>query len=118
MPFNYRPELGDDIARVRFHIGDTVDGEHFLSDEEIGMALSDSGSWQSAVLVCIKAIIARLSRPDFRADWLQVSNAEARKGYETLLREKRAEYGIPAISARGQSVYRADSLQDDVPEGW
>lgn len=118
MPFSYRPELVNDIARVRFHIGDTVEGEHFLSDEEIGMALSDAGSWQPAVVVCLKAIIARLSKPDFRADWLQVSHAEARKGYETLLREKRAEFSIPAVSASGQSVYRADSLQTDVPEGW
>lgn len=118
MTFTYTPETPTDTTRVRFALGDVTDGENFLSDEEIGMALSESGSWQAAVISCIKTIIARLSRPDFRADWLQVSNAEARKGYETLLREKRAEYGIPAISARGQSVYRADSLQDDVPEGW
>lgn len=118
MTFTYTPAAPDDTTWVRFHIHDTVESESYLSDEEIGMALSNYGSVAAASIACIKSIIATLSKPDFRADWLQVSNAEARKGYETLLREKRAEFGIPAVSASGQSVYRADSLQTDVPEGW
>lgn len=118
MTFTYTPESVNDITRVRFHTGDTVSGENFLTDEEITMALSETGGWQGAVVACLKFIVTKLSSPDFRADWLQVSNTEARKGYEGLLREKRAEFGIAAVSASGQSVYRADSLQTDVPDGW
>lgn len=113
MTFTYTPATVNDVTRVRFHTSDTVEGENYLSDEEISMMLSESGSWQKAVIACLKYIIGRLSQPDFKADWLQVSNAEAIKGKTALLGMKRQEFGIPAITGGVQHVTRYDSAIDD-----
>lgn len=117
--FTYTPSATpDDATRVRFHTGQTVEAESLISDEEIAMLLAEQSSWQQATIAAIKYIIARLSQPNFKADWLSVDNATARQGYETLLAAKRAEFGIPALVATGQAVYRSDSLQTEPPEGW
>lgn len=109
MAFTYTPEAPTDLTRVRWHSGQTVEAESFVSDAEIAFALAEEGSWRKAVISVIKFIIARLSQPNFKADWLQVDNATARAGFETLLAAKRAELGIPAITGSVQSVYRSDS---------
>lgn len=119
MTFTYIPSsTPNDVTRVRFHTGQTVEAESFVSDEEIEMMLAESATWQEAVITVIKFIMARLSQPNFRADWLQIDHESARKGYAALLAQKASELGVPAITARGQSVYRADSDMTDVPGGW
>lgn len=119
MTFTYSPSATPtDLTRVRFHTGQTVEAESLASDEEIAMAIAEEGSWQTAVISVIKKIIAELSKPNFKADWLQVDHKVAREGYVDLLAIKRAELGIPAVTGRGQSVYRPDSDQTDVPEDW
>lgn len=110
MSFSYTPSATpDDATRVRFHTGDTVEGQNFLSDEDIVMLLAEAGSWQAAVVGGFKFIIARLSQPNFKADWLQIDHASARKGYEGLLAQKRQEFGIPAITASAVHVRRYDT---------
>lgn len=121
MAFTYTPSATpDDRDRVRFHTGDTTEGENFLSDEEIAMLLAEAGSWQQAVIGGIQFIIAKLSKPNFQADWLTVNHSEARKGYEKLLAAKRQELGITAITARAVSVHRSDSRTDssETPYCW
>lgn len=118
MTFTYAPAAPDDITRVRFHTGQTLEAESFLTDEDISFQISEAGSWQKAVITCLQYIITKLSQPNFKADWLSVDNASARAGYENMLAEKRREFGIPAVTGRAQAVYRGDSLQTDVPEDW
>jgi hypothetical protein len=116
MTFTFATDLSTDLALVRFHIGDTDSGGYFLADETITALLTKHGSVGGAVVASLKYIITQLSRPDFRADWLQVSNAEARKGYQALLAEKRGEFGLSAITASATHVYRADSDQTEAPD--
>lgn len=116
MTFTFATDLSTDLALVRFHIGDTDSGGYFLADETITALLTSHGSVGGAVVASLKYIITQLSRPDFRADWLQVSNAEARKGYQALLMEKRGEFGLSAITASATHVYRADSDQTEEPD--
>lgn len=113
MAFTYGGDLSTDIDYVRFEIGDTTQASAWLSDAEITSMVSTAGSKEAAVLKGIKYIITQLSKPDFRADWLQVSNAEARKGYETMLAEKKREYGIGGLSASVTYTYRVDSDMED-----
>lgn len=114
MSFSYSPSASpSDKDRVRFHCGDTTEGENFLSDEEITMILAEAGSWQRAVISGIRYIIAKLSKPNFQADWLTVNHTEARKGYEKLLGEKQRELGVAALTASAVSVHRSDSRIDD-----
>jgi len=79
--FTYTPSsTPSDLTRVRFHTGQTVEAESFLTDEDISMILAEEGTWQKAVIASIKFIMARLSQPNFKADWLQVDNKAARVG--------------------------------------
>jgi hypothetical protein len=57
-----------------------------------------------------------LSKPDFKADWLSITNGEARKGYQQMLAAKADEYGISlrrAITASVVNTYRSDSYMED-----
>lgn len=117
MTFSYDLSNGfTNMERVRFHVGDTVSAQAWFSDEEITAIITEAGSWQVAVIACIRHIITRLSTPNFKADWLQVDNETARKGYETMLKEKKNELGVGGIVASVVHVYRADSAQTEEPD--
>lgn len=115
MTFTYLPTLANDLYLVRFHIGDTNAEGYYLDNETINYFLTnyDVGT---AVIRCIQYIITQLSQPNFRLDWLTVSNEQARAGYENLLRQKAQELGVSLSGASVTSVinlpYRADSYQD------
>ena len=124
MSFSFDSSLASDLALVRFHIGDTDSDGYFLEDETITALLTSTGSVGGASIACIRYIISQLANPDFKLDWMSVSMAEARKGYEDLLKRKAQEFGISATGVSMSSVisqpYRADSLQDsdeDVYDG-
>ena len=93
MSYSFDPTLADDVSLVRFHVGDNSDSGHYLDDETIQYFVTASGVG-TAVIRCIQYIITQMSQPDFKKDWLSVSNGEARKGYETLLKTKAQEFGI------------------------
>jgi hypothetical protein len=117
MTFTYSPFTADK-DRVRFHTGDTDSTRAWFTDEEITAIITEAGSWQSAVIACIQNIIARLSgEPDFRADWLQVSQANALKSFRALLKDKARELGVALSPVRASVgyVYRADSNQSQEP---
>ena len=112
--FTYNTDLSDDVSLVRFHIGDTNEEGFYLDNGTIQYFVT-AGSVGSAVIACIKYIISQLSKPDFRLDWMAVSNMEAaRKGFENLLAQKVAEFGLPLYTASStiSQPYRADSKQD------
>jgi hypothetical protein len=111
--FTFAGDLTDDIDFVRFETGDTTEGQNFLSDELITSLVSTTGSTEAAVIKGLKYIIMQLSKPDFRADWLQISNGEARKGYQQMLAEKKKEYGIGGLTAGVTYTYRVDSDMED-----
>ena len=115
MTFTYNAALGSDLSLVRFHIGDTNEDGAFLADETINYLIT-TYSVGEAVVRCIQYIITQLSQPDFKLDWLSVSNKEARAGYEKLLKEKAQEFGIRLSKLTPTSTisqpYRADSYQD------
>lgn len=117
MTFTYTPASPDDVTRVRFALGDTLEAQAIFSDEEISFTLSEAGSVGAAVVMCIRTIIAQLSEPDFQADWLRVSASEARKSWERMLSEKKREYGISTLSASGTFTYRVDSDAEEAPYG-
>lgn len=112
MTFKFDPTLQDDVSLVRFHIGDTKPQGHYLEDETIKRFV-DLTDWKHAVITCIMYIITQLSQPDFVKDWLEVSNAKAREGYENLLKEKRVELRIGTFTATSTMSLptRADSFQ-------
>lgn len=117
MTFSYDLSNGfNDVERVRFHTADTVSASAWLQDEEITALIAEKGGWQAAVIAGLRYIIMKLSQPDFKADWLQVSNAEARNGYAAMLDEKKAEFGLGGLVATVTHTYRADSAQTEEPD--
>jgi hypothetical protein len=110
--YTFNNSLSTDVSLVRFHIGDNHDNGHYLEDETIQYFV-DNGSVGSAVIACIKYIITQLSIPNFRKDWLSVTNEQARAGYETLLKIKQQEFGISdaVVSSTISHAHRADSYE-------
>lgn len=128
MTFTFDSSLSTDLALVRFEIGDTNEQGHYLEDETINHFITTSVG--QAVISCLEYIILQLSSPDFRLDWMSVSNAQARVGFETVLKNKRQKYGIYTVSVSSTiaHAHRADSYEKlatandeglyyDVPDG-
>lgn len=121
MAFTYNTPFENDVDRVRFALGDTDSSAAKFQDEEIEALLAEEGDWQRATLACIDNLVARLSVPNFRADWLQVDHASARQGYEALRRQLARKFRL-GVSLAGGAVhtYRADSgltAEPDYSEG-
>ena len=113
--FTFDNTLSTDLAKVRFHIGDTNSDGNYLWDETITALLTSEGSVGGAAIACIKYIITQLAAPNFRLDWLTVSNEKAREGFEKLLKDKAQEFGVSLSNVTATATiskpYRADSYQ-------
>lgn len=118
MTFTYTP-LVTDRDKVRFHIGDTDENAFIFSDEEIVAIISMAGSWQAAVITCLRNIIARLAAtPSFSADWLRIDPAGAIKTYQSLLVQKQSELELDTgggLESGVVHIYRADSDMSEEP---
>jgi len=115
MTFTFDPSLADSVSIVRFHIGDTSPNGNYLEDETINYWVNAS-SLEEAVISCIKYIITQLSTPNFKKDWLSVSNHEARMGFEIILKNKQEEFGLSSGLIATSTISlprRADSYSTD-----
>lgn len=116
MSFTFDETLSTDLAKVRFHTGDTDANGYYLSDALITALVSANAGVGGAVVASLKYILSQLSKPNFTADWLTVDLATARAGIEELLELKRREFGIASITASTTNTYRADSRQIEEPD--
>jgi len=114
MTFTFTADLSINRDYVRFEIGDTTADSAWLSDELIASLITKAGSANGAVIKGLQYIITQLSKPDFKADWLSVTNGEARKGYETMLADKKREYGVGGLTTGLVYTYRYDSTMEDL----
>lgn len=113
MTFTYTGDLSVERDFVRFHTGDTTQDRSFLTDEVIASLITEEGSKQKAVIAGLEYIITQLSIPDFKADWLSVSNKDAREGYEKMLSTKKRKFNVGGITAGVVFTYRSDSDMTD-----
>ena len=119
MTFTYDLSTPDDNTRVRFHLGDVTEATAIFSDEEITFAIDETGSWQRAVIACIRSVMGRLaSEPDMQADWLKIDWRRSADNWKTLLNEKTQEFGLgkARASSGGHHAYRPDGLLKTEPE--
>lgn len=115
MSFSYFPNLADDVSWVRFYIGDTDKNGYYLEDESITY-LIEAGDRSQAVIDCLENIIAQLSAPTTKLDWLTVDYSQARAGYEALLKRMKQKLGKSngvSFAVVTHTPYRADSRQVD-----
>ncbi len=117
MTFSYDTSLAADGDIVRFDLGDTHTNGADLAADTITALLTSEGSVGGAVIASIKFIITQLSSPNFKLDWMSVTNQEARMGFENMLKLKAQEFGISAsgllATASISLPSRADSNQSD-----
>jgi len=112
--FTFDNTLSDNLAKVRFHIGDTNSEGNYLWDETINALITSEGSVGGAVIACLKFIITQLSSPNYKLDWLTVTNDTAREGFEKLLKLKSQEFGVSLGGTATTTIkqpYRDDSGQ-------
>lgn len=114
MTFTYDITLSSDLAKTRFHIGDTDADAQKFQDETILAVLASEGDVGHAVIALLNGLIATLSDPSFTADWLRVNPAAAREGVLVTLAIKRREFGISAGGGRRIAVYRSDYPTESV----
>ena len=114
MAFTFDPALSTDADMVRFEIGDVNSAGHYLEDETIQYFVTH-GSVGQAVIECLQYIITQLSVPDFRLDWMSVSNAQARAGFESMLKQKGQKFNIYDLTPKSSiaHAHRADSYEND-----
>jgi hypothetical protein len=119
MTFTYNLDNPGDLERVRYHIGDVHEDGAIFTDAEINFVLSETGNVHRSVISLLVNIVAQMSAdPDFQADWLRVEYGRSLEGYKLLLKEKRREFGISAVSSAGLPVFRGDSSATGPPERW
>ena len=111
--FTFDSTLSTDLAKVRFEIGDVNYEGHYLEDETINYFLTSSIG--QAVVSCLEHIITQLSIPDFKLDWMSVTNGQARTAFENMLKLKCQKYGISQGAVMTSSIshaHRADSFEN------
>lgn len=111
----FTDSLSTDIGKVRLHINDLDSTNVKLTDEAIQYALDEQSTVGGAVIWCIQFLIAKLSDPNFTADWLTVDNASAVKSLRELMADKRQEFGISAVTATTAYAWRPDSNLTEAP---
>lgn len=119
MTFTYNTANPTDITRIRFHLSDTVEAVAMFSDEELNFVIGEAGSWQRAVIACIRNRIAHLAgEPDMQADWLRIDWRRSADNWKLLLNEKSQEFGLgkALASSGGQHVHRVEGLQKTEPD--
>ena len=101
MTFTYTGDLGTDLDRVRFHIGDTVSGsgpqpaDGNFTDAELGGLISTHGSWQRAVAAGLDNLATLWRRyPSFKADGLSLNRSDIADGFAEQATAWRKKYGL------------------------
>jgi hypothetical protein len=111
--FTFDSSLSTDLAKVRFHIGDTTEAGAYLADETINYWVEQDATLGEAIIHCIQYIISQLSTPQFSADGFSISTTNAIAGYQSMLKQKQQEFGISNTSAKCviKHAHRADSYE-------
>lgn len=115
MAFTFTGKLDTALDRVRFAIGDTDSAGQYLADETITALVNLHGEG-GAIVESLRHILAQLSRPDFTADWLTVSNKQAAASIRAMLNDAIRRYGAGGARAKSTNVYRADSQLTGKPD--
>jgi hypothetical protein len=117
MTFTYTENLSFDPDFVRFHTGDTTETESLLSDAIISSLLDTETSKYTAVIAGLRYMKRQMMRPDFRADWLSVSDySSVVAALDDLIKEKQSEFGLTSFTSTVTHVYRADSAHTQEPD--
>jgi len=117
MAKTFDASLATDRDTVRLKAGDTDTKAMYLQDETIdALLVANSDSIGLTAIDCVNYIISQLSRPDYRVDWLSVSQqAAAANSYRQVRRQLELEFGVGAgrMSSTASYPTRYDTYSED-----
>ena len=115
MSFSYSNDLSNDLSKVRFRLGDTVDNGHLLEDEEINAILTDYPNELLASMELCKRILGILARQNDRsAAGVSSSRAQRFDHYTRLLEQLEGSVSNRSeIFIGGASKSANDTLLDN-----
>ena len=121
MTFSYQAQpLTREIDAVRVEIGDTLEREHLVEDEEIEYALSKEGSVLRAAARICEQLAARFAPKDsIRVSTVAASKLTVTSKYLTLagiLRRKAVSAGSFIMPSLSQADKDANALDGDIPQ--
>ena len=91
----------NDVAAVRFEVGDTVEGDYLLSEEEINYALHLEGTILKAAARCAEHLAARHAREaGERTASVTIDHSVKYKHFSMLARKLRARSMRPPVMSR------------------
>ena len=121
MAITYTGELTTDLDRVRFYLGDTVngtgikpDGSNF-TDAELNGLVTLEGSWQRAVAGACEALVMLYApEVDIAVGPRRESLSQAAARYEKQAESWRKRYGRSTGSVVTGALTRVDGYSDDI----
>lgn len=96
-------DLGNDIGKVRFEVGDTVGSNPLFTDEEITYKLTEHGGQvlPAAAALCDVRATQLAGVVDFKTDDQEFKNSQARLGWEARAASIRARLDTDAANDLG-----------------
>jgi|PlaIllAssembly_1097288.scaffolds.fasta_scaffold50642_2 hypothetical protein len=120
MTFSYINPGERDQDAVRFEVGDTLDRDHLVEDEDILYALSVEGTVRGAAARICESLAARFARSEgFRAGAVQANKLTVTAKYLEIAKRLRASavkagsFVMPSVS---QADKDANTLDTDIPQ--
>lgn len=125
MAFTYLGTLATNRDKVRFALGDTVNGagprpaDGNFSDAEIDGLIAQEGSWQGAVGAGFERLAAEWTRfPNFSTDGLKIDRGSIAEGYRQQAKQWRHDFpravGVTVAGQITKDAYSDDVASDDV----
>lgn len=104
-----------ELFQVRFMIGDTVQSDPLLQDEEINLLINECGNVRSAAVECCDRISSSFARQaDFDLGPHSVKASQRSKRYEELAKKLRNKTGlaVPLFTDPQRTIFDVDMMND------
>ncbi len=103
------------LFQVRFMIGDTIQTDPLLQDEEINLIIAEKGNVRSAAVECCERISSAFARQtDYKLGPYSVNASDRSKRYEELAKKLRNKVGlaVPIFEDPRRTIFDIDMMND------
>ena len=103
------------LFQVRFMIGDTIESDPLLQDEEINLIIAEQGNVRSAAVECCERISSAFARQtDYKLGPYSVNASDRSKRYEEFAKKLRNKVGLaaPIFEDPQRVIFDIDMMND------
>lgn len=104
-----------EIFQIRFMIGDTIENDPLLQDEEINQLLTEKGDVRLAAVECCDRISINFARQaDYTLGPYSIKASQRSKRYEELSKKLNVKIGtaVPIFTDPQRSIFDIDMMND------